>query len=105
MAVATDNIKHLVCLMMENRSFDHMLGFMASPSYPVDGLTGNETNPDSQGVPVWQNPQPYPVMPNCFSEYCEVTPSCLRHAFLSWPDFEMAPPGQRVMHMPQMPLA
>jgi len=25
-------IKHLVVLMMENRSFDHMLGFMQSPA-------------------------------------------------------------------------
>jgi phospholipase C len=34
--------------MMENRSFDHMLGFLASPDFPIDGLTGNETNPNSQ---------------------------------------------------------
>jgi phospholipase C len=34
-------IETLVVLMMENRSFDHMLGFLPG----VDGLTGNETNP------------------------------------------------------------
>jgi phospholipase C len=38
-------IRHLVVLMLENRSFDHMLGFLRSPSYPIDGLTGNEWNP------------------------------------------------------------
>jgi phospholipase C len=42
-----DNLKHIVVLMMENRSFDHMLGFMKVPG--LDGLTGNETNPDSNG--------------------------------------------------------
>jgi phospholipase C len=42
-----DKIKHLVVLMMENRSFDHMLGRMMRPGYPIDGLTGNESNPDS----------------------------------------------------------
>jgi phospholipase C len=31
--------------MLENRSFDHMLGFLKSPSYPIDGLSGHESNP------------------------------------------------------------
>jgi hypothetical protein len=38
-------IQHLVVLMLENRSFDHMLGFMRSPSCPINGLTGDERNP------------------------------------------------------------
>src|SRR5579871_817190 len=37
-------IEHLVVLMLENRSFDHMLGYSNIPG--VDGLTGNESNPD-----------------------------------------------------------
>lgn len=44
-------IKHIVVLMMENRSFDHMLGYLSHPSEhalerrpDVDGLTGNEYN-------------------------------------------------------------
>jgi phospholipase C len=45
----SDNIKHLVVLMMENRSFDHMLGFAMSPEWPIDGLDGNERNRDSTG--------------------------------------------------------
>jgi phospholipase C len=31
--------------MLENRSFDHMLGFLSSPTYLIDGLTGSEWNP------------------------------------------------------------
>jgi len=49
MSVGTDNLKHIVVLMMENRSFDHMLGFAKSPAWPIDGLAGNETNTDSAG--------------------------------------------------------
>ena len=48
--MATAKIQNLVVLMMENRSFDHMFGFMMSPDYPIDGLTGDESNPDSAGV-------------------------------------------------------
>lgn len=43
------DIKHLVVLMLENRSFDHMLGFLKSSTYAIDGLNGDETNPDSSG--------------------------------------------------------
>jgi phospholipase C len=45
-------IKHIVVLMMENRSFDHLLGWLQSDSYRIDGLTGNESNRDSSGEPV-----------------------------------------------------
>ncbi len=49
MAASLDNLKHIVVLMMENRSFDHMLGFAATPNWQIDGLTGNEANRDSTG--------------------------------------------------------
>jgi phospholipase C len=42
--------------MMENRSFDHMLGFLASPEYPVEGLTGTELNLDFNSNPVTVSP-------------------------------------------------
>lgn len=45
-------IEHLIVLMMENRSFDHILGFMKGPGYAIEGLDGNETNEDSTGEPV-----------------------------------------------------
>lgn len=40
-----DNLKHLVVLMMENRSFDHMLGALPG----VDGIPANFSNPDTTG--------------------------------------------------------
>jgi phospholipase C len=59
MAGQLDAIEHVVVLMLENRSFDQMLGFLyedagnRSPSgQAFDGLTGRESNPDSNGNPV-----------------------------------------------------
>src|ERR1700761_2603141 len=53
------SIEHVVVLMLENRSFDHMLGYLyreagnVSPSgQPFDGLTGQESNPGSFGAAV-----------------------------------------------------
>ena len=44
-------VQHIVVLMMENRSFDQMLGYLKRAGLPdVDGLTGSESNPDAQGV-------------------------------------------------------
>src|SRR5262249_22444721 len=40
-------IQHLVVLMLENRSFDHMMGFLRSDTYKIEGLTGNEDNPSA----------------------------------------------------------
>ncbi len=52
-----DNLKHLVVLMMENRSFDHMLGGLRAADPRIDGLTGNESNPDSTGALVKVQPK------------------------------------------------
>jgi phospholipase C len=54
------SIQHIVHLMLENRSLDHMLGFLYADSGNVstatgnafEGLTGQESNPDSSGNPV-----------------------------------------------------
>ena len=50
------SINHIVVLMLENRSFDHMLGFLytdagnVSPAgQPFEGLTGKESNPGTSG--------------------------------------------------------
>jgi len=72
MANQLSSIQHIVQLMLENRSFDQMLGFLyadsgnRSPSgQDFDGLTGDETNPDRAGrdVPVFKIdgtlPHPY----------------------------------------------
>jgi len=37
-------IKHVVVLMMENRAFDHMLGWLKEDHPTLDGLTGKECN-------------------------------------------------------------
>ena len=49
MPAGLDNLKHIVVLMMENRSFDHMLGALAKQNPKINGLTGNESNPDASG--------------------------------------------------------
>ena len=65
-------IENIVVLMLENRSFDHMLGYLyastgnVSPSgQPFDGLTGSESCPDATGkpVPVFQVT---PTTPNAY---------------------------------------
>ncbi len=45
-----DSLKHVVVLMMENRSFDHLLGSLKAVDPRIDGLTGNESNPDTNGT-------------------------------------------------------
>ncbi|MEZ4910236.1 MAG: alkaline phosphatase family protein [Saprospiraceae bacterium] len=39
-------IEHIIVLMLENRSFDHLFGFLKHPK-KINGLTGNEFNPVS----------------------------------------------------------
>ncbi|WP_051229214.1 alkaline phosphatase family protein [Paludibacterium yongneupense] len=47
-----DSIQHIVVLMLENRSFDSMLGRLYPASPAFDGLSGAESNPDLAGTPV-----------------------------------------------------
>jgi len=63
MPAGLDNLKHIVVLMMENRSFDHMLGGLSlvmengHKKYPkINGLTGDESNPDTNGAIVKVQP-------------------------------------------------
>ncbi len=54
------SVEHIVVLVLENRSFDHMLGFLYADSgnvspltkQPYEGLTGTEFNSDATGKPV-----------------------------------------------------
>jgi phospholipase C len=57
MPAALDRLKHVVVLMMENRSFDHMLGSLRAQDARIDGLTGTESNPDTTGASVQVAPQ------------------------------------------------
>jgi len=47
----TDRIKHVVVLMLENRSFDHMLAGTTF-NQPVDQATTNDSNLDTNGKPI-----------------------------------------------------
>ena len=65
-------IEHVVVLMLENRSFDHMLGYLYADSgnvspagQPFEGLAGTESNPDGSGSPV----SVYPITPATPSAY------------------------------------
>jgi phospholipase C len=54
MAISFHGIKRLVVLMLENRSFDHLFGFLKATNPKIAGLTGNEFNqrdPNSPGDP------------------------------------------------------
>ncbi|KAI5673769.1 hypothetical protein M9H77_14133 [Catharanthus roseus] len=52
-ASATDSspIKTVVVLVMENRSFDHMIGWMKKLNPEINGVTGSESNPISTNDP------------------------------------------------------
>jgi phospholipase C len=47
-----DKLQHIVVLMMENRSFDHMLGSLKAVNPAIDGVTPDLSNPDTNGNPV-----------------------------------------------------
>jgi phospholipase C len=66
------DMKHVVVLMLENRSFDCMLGELYQPSESFDGLCGTERNiwhqgAEDQTIAVWTDPTGGPasmVAPN-----------------------------------------
>jgi phospholipase C len=75
-SVLTDDqlsrIEHVVVLMLENRSFDHMLGFLYSDrgnrsptGSAFEGLGGEESNPDPKGAAV----RVFPIEPSTASPY------------------------------------
>jgi len=50
------DIQHVVVLMLENRSFDSMLGRLYPPDPTFDGLTLNESNQYGMTYGVWNDP-------------------------------------------------
>ncbi len=56
MSAALEKLKHVVVVMMENRSFDHMLGALHAQDPRIDGLTGAESNPDTTNEPIRVKP-------------------------------------------------
>ena len=57
MSAGFDALKHVVVLMMENRSFDHMLGALHAENPLINGLTGQESNLDTTNEPVKVQPK------------------------------------------------
>lgn len=41
---AIDNVDHFIVLMLENRSFDHMLGFLKREIPNLEGLSGQSNS-------------------------------------------------------------
>jgi phospholipase C len=57
-------VEHVVVLCLENRSFDHMLGYLDHPSPLFEGLrNGVHTNPDARETPVPTSPEAKTVLP------------------------------------------
>src|SRR5579863_7784090 len=56
MTAGVQNLKHTVVVMMENRSFDHMLGSLKSVNPKIDGLNGNEFDLDTTNEPAKVQP-------------------------------------------------
>jgi phospholipase C len=54
-ASSLSKIEHVVVLMLENRSFDNVLGRLYPKSDLFDGLSGAESNPGPDGQPVLVN--------------------------------------------------
>jgi phospholipase C len=50
-AASTSPVKYIIVLMMENRSFDHLLGHLKSANPEIDGLDGSQGNPLNPTVP------------------------------------------------------
>ncbi|HEX4120422.1 MAG TPA: alkaline phosphatase family protein [Verrucomicrobiae bacterium] len=76
--MALQDIQRFVVLMLENRSFDHLLGYLKTVNPDIEGLTGGEfsnspapSNPQSPPVPVSPNASTtMPYDPN--HEFCDV---------------------------------
>ncbi len=56
MTAGLANLKHIVVLMMENRSFDHMLGSLKALDPRINGLDGTENNLDTTNEPARVQP-------------------------------------------------
>src|SRR5512143_2406351 len=53
----SNKIQHVVVLMFENRSFDHMVGYLKRANSAIDGVDGSEWNPeDPSATPVVKVP-------------------------------------------------
>ncbi|WOL04747.1 non-specific phospholipase C2-like [Canna indica] len=70
LAIASGPIKTLVVLIMENCSFDHMLGWMKRLNPEINGVTGVEWNPVSMSDPASERSVAIFFLCSCLS--CDV---------------------------------
>jgi len=56
MSVGLDNLRHIIVLMMENRSFDHLLGGLKKKSPKIAGLNDSRGQSGSPRVQVPSTP-------------------------------------------------
>lgn len=91
MASQLSKVEHVVVLMLENRSFDHLLGYMKAVKPAVDGLNGTESIPADPTVP---GSPPVPVTslagdaepdPDAGHELEDVSEQMYGHEDLSFP--------------------
>jgi phospholipase C len=59
MPTLADKIQHVIVLMLENRSFDHMLGYVPD----IGRLTGTESCPAPWGEEIAVSPEADYVLP------------------------------------------
>ncbi|RVX18103.1 Non-specific phospholipase C6 [Vitis vinifera] len=74
-AAQDQRIKTIVVLVMENRSFDHMLGWMKRSNSAINGVTGKECNPVST-----KNPSEETI---CFKDDAEYVDPDPGHSFVA----------------------
>jgi phospholipase C len=57
MSAGLNALRHVVVLMMENRSFDHMLGALQAENPKINGLSGQESNLGTDNEPAKVQPE------------------------------------------------
>lgn len=78
--MAFDQIQHVFVLMLENRSFDHLLGFseitgtdaISGLQTTVNGLAGTETNASNGTVGTVSHPAGYAMMVDLGHDFTDV---------------------------------
>jgi phospholipase C len=75
---ARSSIDHIVALVLENRSFDHVLGDLGrSGALAVDGGRPEMANRDLNGQPIGISPVAFPVSPDLPHDFDSVTMSLM----------------------------
>jgi len=90
-----ERIDHIVVLMLENRSFDHMLGFLSLHEGRTDihGLTGHESNPSLDSGTAEKTVFPLAddtesVIPTDYPEQIDYPPTATRFLYDPGHDFD-----------------